>query len=45
MVKTKRVVTEYKQKEMRKEFKNVSIQKHHLNTKDSNPGNKGQKWI
>ena len=44
MVTTKKIATEYTQKEIRKEFKYFTIKKNQPNTKeDSNAGNEGQK--
>ena len=42
MVITKKIATEYTQKETRKEFKHFTT-KNQLNTKDSNAGNEAQK--
>ena len=44
MVTTKKIATEYTQKEIRNEFKYFTIKKNQPNTKeDSNTGNEGQK--
>ena len=44
MVTTKKIATEYTQKEIRKEFKYFTIKKNQPNTQeDSNAGNEGEK--
>ena len=44
MVTTKKIATEYTQKEIRKEFKYFTIKKNQPNPKeDSNVGNEGEK--
>lgn len=46
MITTKKTAIEYTQKEMRKEFKCFTIyKKNHLNTKDGNVGNEGQRKL